>query len=45
MRDLGKGLAVVGIWGAVAVSAIHDPTAGTVVALFAMFATISIYSQ
>jgi hypothetical protein len=37
--SIARGIAVLGIWGAVAVIGWHDPTSGVVAALFAMFAT------
>lgn len=43
--SIGTGIAIVGIWGAVALIGLHSPGAGIVVALFAMMATSEIGSN
>jgi hypothetical protein len=44
MKDhmsIGRGIAILGIWGAVAVIGWHDPESGVVAAIFGMVATFA----
>lgn len=42
-NDFGKGIATIGIWGAVAIASIVHPLAGIIVAICAMFAMFQIW--
>ena len=42
-NDIGRGIATVGMWGAVAYATGVEPPAGVFVGMFAMLATILIW--